>query len=80
MLENILATEDEEIERAASEKFLPVRRVHARYDVSDPTLRRWLRNTDFPKPVLFSGRRYWRLSDLVEWEEQKAAHSGAQAQ
>jgi predicted DNA-binding transcriptional regulator AlpA len=43
--------------------------VRARYgDVSDMWLHRRLRDSDFPKPLVINGRRFWRISDLEAWE------------
>jgi predicted DNA-binding transcriptional regulator AlpA len=51
-------------------QFLPARQVWERYGVTSMTLWRWLKSTDlkFPKPMHIGRLRYWRVSDLVEWE------------
>jgi predicted DNA-binding transcriptional regulator AlpA len=53
-----------------AEQFLPARQVWKRYGVTSMTLWRWLKNTDlkFPQPMHIGRLRYWRVSDLVEWE------------
>ena len=58
----------------ADEQYLPIRKVRQRYDTSDETIRRWLQDesSGFPKPIYFSKRRYWRLSELVQWERHLA--------
>jgi predicted DNA-binding transcriptional regulator AlpA len=28
---------------------------------------------DFPKPVYIAGRRFWRLADLIAWEDRRHA-------
>jgi hypothetical protein len=54
---------------------VPARKVQDRYDIVDRTLDRWLANQalNFPKPVIINRRRYWRVSELVAWERQRAA-------
>jgi predicted DNA-binding transcriptional regulator AlpA len=54
---------------------VPARKVQDRYDIADRTLDRWLINPalNFPKPVIINKRRYWRVSELVAWERQRAA-------
>ncbi len=44
-------------------------------DVSDMTLWRWLHDEElkFPKPVVISRRRYWRLAELRAWLAERAA-------
>jgi predicted DNA-binding transcriptional regulator AlpA len=55
----------------AQDVFLTSRQVRARYgNVSDMWLyrREHDNKSNFPKPIRISGRRFWRLSDVVEWE------------
>ena len=54
--------------------FLPEAAVCRRYGVSDMTLIRWDRDErlGFPKPILIRGRKYRRLSELLEFEERQA--------
>ena len=54
----------------STEQFLPARQVWNRHGVTSMTLWRWLKNTDlkFPLPMRIGRLRYWRVSDLVEWE------------
>ena len=49
-----------------SKALLPAKRVRARYDVSDMTVWRWLRDEklNFPKPLIINGRRYWPEAEL----------------
>jgi len=60
---------------AAGETFLPAPRVCERYNITDMSLWRWLRNPDigFPKPLYIGRFRYWRLSDLVAFEQRDTA-------
>lgn len=46
--------------------------------VSDMSIWRWSRDAAlaFPKPIRINSRRFWRLSDLVAWEQSQEA-SGA---
>lgn len=54
--------------------FLPEAAVCRRYGVSDMTLVRWDHDESlgFPKPILIRGRKYRRLSELLEFEERQA--------
>lgn len=54
--------------------------VRARYGGrSDMTLWRWLADDElgFPKPIRIQRRRFWRLSELQEWETRQARSSEA---
>ena len=65
---------------AAGEKWLSSRAIRKRYGgMSDTSLTRWLRN-GFPPPVYFTGRRYWRLSEVIHWEAEQAELTIAQDQ
>jgi predicted DNA-binding transcriptional regulator AlpA len=52
------------------DRYLTARQVRRRYgDASDMWI--WRRLNDgsgFPKPLEISGRRFWKLSDLIAWE------------
>ncbi|MCC5977018.1 MAG: AlpA family phage regulatory protein [Salinarimonas sp.] len=54
--------------------YLTAPQVRTRYGVSDMTLYRWLADTakKFPKPIYIGRRRYWRITELVAWEEATA--------
>ncbi|SDF15490.1 helix-turn-helix transcriptional regulator [Thalassobaculum litoreum] len=56
---------------SADDQFLPARKVWERYGVTSMTLHRWLADTakDFPAPHYIAKRRYWRLADLIAWEQ-----------
>jgi hypothetical protein len=50
---------------------LTAKQVRTRYgNVSDMAIWRWLRDERlaFPQPIIINARRYWRLSDLAQWE------------
>jgi hypothetical protein len=66
-----LATELDPYAREAREQYVPTRKVAQRYNTTIMSIERWLRNPemDFPQPVYFGPRRFWRLSDLVRWEQ-----------
>jgi hypothetical protein len=55
------------------ERYLSTRQVRQRYgDASEMWV--WRRLNDgsrFPQPTLIAGRRFWRLSDLVQWEREQ---------
>ncbi|RWD50873.1 MAG: AlpA family phage regulatory protein [Mesorhizobium sp.] len=57
--------------------FLQARQVRERYNVSDMTIWRWLRDLDFPQPVYISRYRYWRVSDIEAWEARQASKGAA---
>lgn len=51
--------------------FLKDTEVAVRYGVSRPTIWRWTKNGNFPKPVkLGVGSTRWRATDLEAWENQ----------
>lgn len=56
-------------------EMVPAGRVAGRYNRSLVTLWRWENdpNLGFPKPVYIRRQRYWRLSELLEWERKQAA-------
>lgn len=57
------------------DRFLTAKSVRERYDdISDMTLFRWLRDprVAFPAPVYIGRRRYWKVADLITWEQARA--------
>ncbi len=60
--------------RDAEELFLPAPLVAQRYHRDVITLARWRRDARmrFPTPHYFGRFRYWKLSDLVSWERERA--------
>jgi hypothetical protein len=58
-----------------TDPLVTTKNVWKRYDVCDRTIDRWVANPamNFPKPVIINKRRYWRVSELVAWERQRAA-------
>jgi predicted DNA-binding transcriptional regulator AlpA len=58
-------------DEAATRKFLTGPQVAARYQVSDMSVHRWMKDATlgFPPPAMrIRDRRYWLLEDLVRWE------------
>lgn len=51
-----------------SNRYLSVKSVAQRFDISENTVWRWVRNGEFPAPVKFSGTTRWREEDLIEYE------------
>lgn len=60
------------INKIASE-FVTSIDVCNRYGVTTMTLWRWLNNdnVNFPKPIYINRRRYFRISDVLEWESKR---------
>ena len=59
------------VEPLDSDVYLDARAVRRRYGRrSDMALWRWSRDPKlgFPAPIYIQKFRYWRLSDLIEWE------------
>ena len=69
-------TDDDPI--LAGDRLLNSRTVRRRYDdASDMWL--WRRLNDgsgFPRPLEIRGRRFWRLSELIEWERNLSRAKG----
>ena len=53
------------------ENLLNTEAVLQRFSISRSTLHRWTNNPDvnFPKPGYIMGRPYWRLKDIINFEE-----------
>ena len=56
---------DDGSDRRVNSKFLM-----QRFDVADRTIDRWLDHPtlNFPKPIRINSRRYWKLSEVLQWE------------
>jgi predicted DNA-binding transcriptional regulator AlpA len=39
--------------------------------ISDMSLWRWCKHSDFPQPVRINRRRYWKEQELIEWLERQ---------
>ncbi|MEG3078862.1 AlpA family phage regulatory protein [Halomonas sp. 5021] len=49
--------------------YIDVKQLAKRYQTSVPTIWRWAREGDFPKPVKLSACcTRWRLGDIEAWE------------
>jgi predicted DNA-binding transcriptional regulator AlpA len=57
--------------KVADDYYLMSPQVRARYGgICATTLEEWMRNLDFPCPVILGGRkRMWLLSQLLRWEQ-----------
>lgn len=53
-----------------------VRRIFG--GVSDMSLWRWLDNPDlnFPRPIVISRRRFWRKTEIAEWQKSQMDRAG----
>ena len=57
------------------ERMLPMGQICKRYGVTDRTIDRWLERGVLPAPIRINRFRYWRESDLVQFErKQMSAH------
>jgi hypothetical protein len=63
----------------AADVFLTASQTRARYGrVSHMWLSRRLRDdSGFPRPIVISGRQYFKLSELLAWERAAAQTAGA---
>jgi predicted DNA-binding transcriptional regulator AlpA len=62
------------------EVMLTAKQVRTRYgNVSDMAIWRWLQDEqlNFPRPLMINKRRYWKLSDLGQWEAAQVARKVA---
>jgi DNA-binding transcriptional MerR regulator len=60
-------------------RMLPTRLVCERYNITDRTVDRWLKNGILPTPVRINGLRYWRQHEL-ERRERELLSTGTQDQ
>lgn len=61
-------------------KFLTVSQVAERYGVCNASIRNWVASGKFLKPVQITEATYrWRLADIEQWEDEKAAQSKVDA-
>ena len=60
--------------------FLTGRGVRERYHVTSMSIWRWLKDLEmgFPQPIRIGRLRYWKLSELIEWEAGRPRGSGPQ--
>lgn len=58
--------------------FLRDTEIASRYNISRPTVWRWVKQGKFPKPLkIGGGSTRWRLIDLQDWEQnQKPGGNG----
>lgn len=64
------------LQRLTDDTMLTGPQLRARFgNISDMTVHRWLKNDalGFPQPTYINNRRYWRLGDLVSWENAQAS-------
>lgn len=66
-------------QQTSTDVFLPAVRVLERYKISQMSLWRWQRDPrlNFPKPMRVSGRRYYRLAELEQFERERVAQRAA---
>ena len=63
------------------DQWVPKPRVAKRYHSCAKTIDRWEDDPKlgFPKSIAINRRRYWRLSELQDWERARAAASHREA-
>jgi hypothetical protein len=60
------------------DRLLAPKKVRSRYgDVCDRTIRRWQDERGFPGPYRMNGRRFWKLSELIAFDQNKLKKGGA---
>lgn len=61
----------------SGQEFLPQPKVCRRYGITSMSLRRWLGRPElnFPRPYPVGSRQFYKISELLEWERQRAAVS-----
>jgi predicted DNA-binding transcriptional regulator AlpA len=75
-----ISTFKHRIRVAEDARYLTIGQVRERFGVSDMWVWRYMRQHGFPKPVQFGGRtsaRHWLLSDIEQWERERAKKNGA---
>lgn len=62
-----------------NKRYLPARKVWERYDVTQMTIHRWLRDErmTFPKPIYLGRFRYWDEAELESWEQSRIRERAA---
>ncbi len=68
------------METNPGEEWVGTKQVRARYNhVCARTIDRWIAapKLDFPKPTMINGRRFWRVSQLQQWERKRAGSGAA---
>lgn len=60
--------------KIAPQVYLTAANLRARYNRTDMTIHRWLRDAEmnFPRPYYFGRYRHWRIDELEAWEEEQA--------
>ena len=53
--------------------------VRQRFGISQMALHRWLKDerVNFPRPIVISGRRYWKRTDILAWEQRCSTNETA---
>ena len=64
----------------SASQFIPGPAVARRYNVSSMTIYRWLDNAElgFPRPLYIGRFRFWRVDELVKWENRRPARGTPQ--
>ena len=72
---------DRTAEKEDKGPLIPAKKLEGRYGVSIRTVTRWLTDDrmKFPRPVVINRRRYFRETELVEWERSRATRAGEAA-
>lgn len=77
-IESVIALINELKRNSHTQEYMTTAEVCGRYSVTDMTLWRWSKRPElnFPKPLMIARRRYYRVADLVRWENEQAEGQG----
>jgi hypothetical protein len=70
-----------ETNETAADQLLPGREVDRRYGITPRTRNRWKNDPKmaFGPPVVINGREYYRVSDLLKFEQGRVQHAAPRA-
>lgn len=57
----------------STSQFVTANDILKRYRITQMTLWRWINSADvkFPKPIYISKRRYFKINEIIEWENNR---------
>lgn len=62
-------------DHVSPDPLIPAKELREIFGVSDMTIWRWLddKRLNFPRPIVVRRRRYWRKSDIAEFQARNTA-------